>query len=1208
MHFKDDTTNYSKDFTKEELIEFLTNKGISQNYNEPMSREQIKRLGEDKLRIIYNNIQATHNLVNIQQVKGGDLEITDTDKYEYILTYSFPCVTEDSLILTKDGYKEYRELNVGDYVLTKSNTWQKIAKKFDNGVHKTYYLQGMGFENIHCTANHKFYVREKYRKGHKSIRCFKEPVFKEVKDITKNDYFGVPIIKEEIPFYTEDLDFWYMIGYYLGDGWLSNTGSDVILACNEKKLEKLKAHLDINKWHYTYHWNSSCYRLRFADKEIYEFILNNIGTGSFEKRICGEILRMPKEQLNALLEGYIDSDGCRIKKNIQFSSVNRGLIYGISSIVNKVYHRATCISKNIVSSTKIIEGREVNQHDWYLLRFKPMNDIQDKAFYENGYIWYPFTKLVEDKEEHVYNMEIENDHSYIIQGCISKNCQDLSLAGLGKGMEKGSGTRSGMLWEVERILDELKSSDKPLPQVLLMENVPQVHGTKNKETFDSWCKKLESLGYLNDWKDLNAKNYGVPQNRNRTFMISRLGATEHFEFPEQIALVNRLKDLLEDYVDEKYYLSDKIVSKLKIKGEVKDITGVDLNDTKSELRDVSSTIKARYDCGYEHFSPGPTGIAEPTLEKVCNDASGNNFNSVYNGNGISPTLMARDYKDPVRIATEEIQQVAQMYPNSGNPQAGRIYTSEGVSPCLDTCMGGNREVKITEDPFIVASRGRNPENPNCREKGQYLEQILEPKFDGTSNTLTTVQKDNYLVEPRIIEVNKNAKHQQDLVQHQDGIARCLCCGTHGSSPHLTKTLVETEPQCIEHNITTIVKVRKYPVDTQALRELLRERKSQLKYNNDYIAAQLSVPKTNVEHWFRNDEHFSIPTPDIWYKLKDLLQITTDEFDKSIMTFEKKECCFEMQNRAYDSNGISATLTCGSGELKITEPTCTPLQKEVCSKALDFLEPNDTIDYTYSNSRLEEINKGYIKTKNSEDNGIMNTLTTNAENFGVCVDEKEDNLKRQLCNKLIEENKVQEGDIIRHSYTNSRFDSFHIENKDSHECCATINTRADCLGYVEDSMYTETEKRLFTEDGNIRRYVDSDIIDKFDEGQMATTSFPNGYGHGSRTHNESITLNTIDKPSVKMNLRIRKLTPKECFRLQCVTDKDFENCAENQSNASLYHLAGDSICSCCLGAIFGTLFNIDWKQKYIDLGLIRVIEDDLKQKEVKPKLEKFSWDI
>lgn len=120
-----------------------------------------------------------------------------------------------------------------------------------------------------------------------------------------------------------------------------------------------------------------------------------------------------------------------------------------------------------------------------------------------------------------------------------------------------------------------------------------------------------------------------------------------------------------------------------------------------------------------------------------------------------------------------------------------------------------------------------------------------------------------------------------------------------------------------------------------------------------------------------------------------------------------------------------------------------------------------------------------------------------------------------------------------------------------------------------NVYSDTEKKLFTEDGNIKRYIDSDIIDKFEEGQMATTTYPNGYGHGPRTHNESIALNTIDKPSVKTNLRIRKLTPKECFRLMGVKDED--SCKLNHlSNATKYHLAGDSIVVNVLQDIFKSI--------------------------------------
>lgn len=141
-------------------------------------------------------------------------------------------------------------------------------------------------------------------------------------------------------------------------------------------------------------------------------------------------------------------------------------------------------------------------------------------------------------------------------------CTDLSTAGKMAGMEKGSGTRSGLLWEVERLLKECNE----LPQVLLMENVPQVHGKKNKASFDKWCQFIESLGYKNYWKDLNAKDYGVPQSRNRCFMVSLLGDYS-YEFPEPIELKLKLQDLLEDEIDEKYYISDKMFQYISAKNE-----------------------------------------------------------------------------------------------------------------------------------------------------------------------------------------------------------------------------------------------------------------------------------------------------------------------------------------------------------------------------------------------------------------------------------------------------------------------------------------------------------------------------------------------------------------------------------------------------------------------------------------------------------------
>lgn len=156
---------------------------------------------------------------------------------------------------------------------------------------------------------------------------------------------------------------------------------------------------------------------------------------------------------------------------------------------------------------------------------------------------------------HAEDLGITETEKYCYIMTYSFPCQDLSLAGNQKGMSKGSGTRSGLLWEVERLLDECSE----LPQVLLMENVPQVIGQKNIKDFQSWRSKLESLGYSNYVQLLNAKDYGIPQNRNRCFMVSILGEY-HYTFPKKKKLELKLKDLLEDKVDEKYYLSDEMVN------------------------------------------------------------------------------------------------------------------------------------------------------------------------------------------------------------------------------------------------------------------------------------------------------------------------------------------------------------------------------------------------------------------------------------------------------------------------------------------------------------------------------------------------------------------------------------------------------------------------------------------------------------------------
>ena len=180
------------------------------------------------------------------------------------------------------------------------------------------------------------------------------------------------------------------------------------------------------------------------------------------------------------------------------------------------------------------------------------------------------------------DLEIVETDKYNYLLTYSFPCTDLSVAGKGLGMSKGSNTRSGLLWEVERILKECKELGS-LPQFLLMENVTQVHGENNIKDFGEWVTFLDSLGYVSKWQDLNAKDYGIPQNRDRCFMVSYLDKSLKYAFPMPVKLQKVAKDYLEDNVDEKYYINTErakeLIEKLIIENDLEDVITVRANNS-----------------------------------------------------------------------------------------------------------------------------------------------------------------------------------------------------------------------------------------------------------------------------------------------------------------------------------------------------------------------------------------------------------------------------------------------------------------------------------------------------------------------------------------------------------------------------------------------------------------------------------------------------
>ena len=310
----------------------------------------------------------------------------------------------------------------------------------------------------------------------------------------------------------------------------------------------------------------------------------------------------------------------------------------------------------------------------------------------------------------------------------SSPCQDFSVAGLGRGGDEGSGTRSSLLWECERIIRAVK------PKYLLMENVKNLVGKKHKHNFVRWLNTLEMMGYQNYWKVLNAKDYGVPQNRERVFVVSILGAGQYM-FPNKIPLTKRLKDILEPAVDEKYYLSDKYIQYIDDKDKKDYNFRVEISNSDNIRK---TPIKARGDLAFiseplaldeqnnyirtdatvgtltaDGSSPKKNNrVIEPNVLAMKRTEYGKQIRKDYESgtikesrhnmtvlepknDGISNTITTVQ-KDNYVVEPKVMQEPYNIYPNSGNPQAGRVYNVEGISPAMDTCSGGNRMPKITK--------------------------------------------------------------------------------------------------------------------------------------------------------------------------------------------------------------------------------------------------------------------------------------------------------------------------------------------------------------------------------------------------------------------------------------------------------------------------------------------------------------------------------
>lgn len=644
-----------------------------------------------------HNVSEEKNLVDVTKIDTSKLQNVD------LVTYGFPCVPKGYLIKVIDGYKNIEDITNDDLVLTHNNQYKQVVKTMNRISDHINHIKLVGCQDLQVTDEHPLYVLRN-----------NEFLWVQAKDLNKDtDYLCYNINDKSVSCEYDNNVLW-LLGRYFADGYKENHSLHRTIFCiGRHKIKDFEKHIQGFKYSKN-HNNRTAVEYKITDEYLCN-IFKSFPIGSSLKHIPQWIIDLPKDQLEVFYQGYFSGDGHkRNDRNLfMFSTVSKIMFYNLQDIIIKLY--------NVVPSMNIRhDNRKVTFSDTYNAKYSlsPKNQIvkDNKICVKIKDVTREITNI------EVFNFEVKDDNSYTVNNVIVHNCQDISTAGKQKGFvdEHGNSTRSGLFFEALRIIKDIK------PKYAIAENVKALTSKKFTSEFQTVLTSLNDVGYNNYYKVLNAKDYGIPQNRERIFIISIRKDIDDgfFVFPSPVPLRTRLKDLLETNVDERYYLTDD---------QVKRITTSNYMQNKRRIQEKD----------------------------------------------ISDTLCARNWKDPkyVKVVNSDISKTVR---TSGHGSLDKH----------------SWDLVQVNEPTCGASRGRNPNNPSDRSVGTHHEQRLELNRNGTCNTITTVQKDNLVVEPKIIQVMRAAKErnftnpQSGRVYNPDGLSPCLNTMQGGGR----------EPKIIEANV------------------------------------------------------------------------------------------------------------------------------------------------------------------------------------------------------------------------------------------------------------------------------------------------------------------------------------------------------------------------------------------------------------------------
>lgn len=514
-----------------------------------------------------------------QKVQAGEIEAPD------VLVGGTPCFTAGHMVLCKNGYKPIEDVCPGDYVVSHLGRLQQV-KRVGSKIANTGLLNAVGQPlGIRTTNDHPFLaVRWKAQNTRKNGTYFKrellsEPEWRAACDMPGYQWCALTNFNIASPdicsrFLSEEQAM-YLAGAYVGDGyirrWRGKSKKAVVFGINCQKLRKFHCRIPENIFSVASEIRGSI-KVTLNDTCYANWLNEHFGELSHAKRIPAWVMSHPLRHV--FLQGYLDTDGTPSgKAGFRINSVSPALAWGVAEL-SQTCGYVSSVSFIEVKPKKVIEDRVVNQRNYYQVTICPQK-LSRKSRLAHGMLLRTVKEFKSVGLDTVYNIEVEGDHSYILNGAVVHNCQAFSIAGLRGGLDDERGALTLKYVELANAIDDKRAESFLKPAVIVWENVPGVLSSADNafgcflaglagedapfepgdrpesgksNAFWRWdvktgchAPKWPQCGCIYGpqrkvaWRILDAQYFGVAQRRRRVFVVASARtdldpATVLFEF------------------------------------------------------------------------------------------------------------------------------------------------------------------------------------------------------------------------------------------------------------------------------------------------------------------------------------------------------------------------------------------------------------------------------------------------------------------------------------------------------------------------------------------------------------------------------------------------------------------------------------------------------------------------------------------------------